>query len=122
MCNRPWRVGVRLSKEERKRIWEQADASRLSVSEFIRRRALGKRITPQSDLRVLAELRRLGGLLKYIHLETRGAYSRDTASAIRALESYARALERKCREKALENTGNESAESGFLDSQSTEQA
>jgi hypothetical protein len=114
MSRRSWRAGVRLSEEERKRIWEQADVSSLSVSEFIRRRALGKRIIAQSDLRILAELRRLGGLLKHIHNETRGIYSKLTADAIRALESYARSLERKHREKE--------PESGLDDSQSTGQA
>jgi hypothetical protein len=57
---------------------------------------------------VLAELRRLGGLLKHVHLETRGAYSQDTANAIRALESYARALERDFREKSAEDKTHDS--------------
>jgi hypothetical protein len=102
MIARPCRIGVRLSEEEHRKIREQADASLLSVSEFIRRRAFGKQIVPQSDLRVLAELRRLGGLLKHIHLETRGAYSALTANAIRALESYARTMKRNRGENPLE--------------------
>jgi hypothetical protein len=99
MITRPKRAAVRLSEEEDRKIRAQADSSLLSVSEFIRRRSLGKQIVPQSDLRVLAELRRLGGLLKHIHLETKGAYSVLTANAIRALEAYARELERSLREK-----------------------
>jgi hypothetical protein len=102
MIARPRRIGVRLSEEERQRIWDQADSSLLSVSEFIRRRALGKQIVSRSDLRVLAELRRLGGLLKHIHLETRGSYSRDTANAIQALESYARLLRRNLEKGGVE--------------------
>jgi hypothetical protein len=50
-------------------------------------------------LAVLAELRRLGGLLKHVHLETRGTYSELTANAIRALEAYARELERSHNER-----------------------
>jgi hypothetical protein len=73
--------------------------SHLTVSEYVRRRVLGKRVVPRADLAVLAELRRLGGLLKYVHLETRGAYSERTAAAIQALEAYTRSLERSHKEK-----------------------
>jgi hypothetical protein len=90
-----------LNAEEQKQILEQAEASSLTVSEFIRRRALGKQIVPKSELitigqltRVLGELRRLGGLLKNIHVETRGRYSEDTRKAIQTLEAYVRELER----------------------------
>jgi hypothetical protein len=77
---------------------EQAEVSRLTLSEYVRRRALGKRIVPKTDLSVLAELRRLGGLLKHIHLETQGTYSELTADAIRSLEAYGRELRRNERE------------------------
>jgi hypothetical protein len=103
MIQRPRRVGVRLNAEERKEIWAQADVSGISVSEFIRRRILGKPVASKADLRILAELRRLGGLLKHIHLETLGAYSHDTARAIRALERYAWTLEKSLRKETLEH-------------------
>jgi hypothetical protein len=93
------RIGLRVSEEERREMEEQAEASRLTVSEYIRRRVLGRRIVPKADLAVLGELRRLGGLLKHIHLETRGTYSELTANAIRALEAYARKVERSHNEK-----------------------
>jgi hypothetical protein len=60
---------------------------------------LGKRVAAQADMAVLAELRRLGGLMKHVHLETRGAYSGLTANAIRALEGYARTLQRSHKER-----------------------
>jgi hypothetical protein len=88
------RIGLRVTEAERAEIAEQAEASRLTVSEYVRRRILGRRIVPKTDLAVLAELRRLGGLMKHVHLETRGAYSELTANAIRALEACARTLER----------------------------
>jgi cytochrome c553 len=37
----------------------------------------------------------LGGLLKHVHNETRGAYSALTAQAIRDLSAYVRALTAK---------------------------
>ena len=92
MAQRLKRIGVRLNEEERNHVWDQAGASALTASEYIRRQILGKRIVSKADLVVLGELRRLGGLLKHIHLETRGRYSADTRNAIQALEFYAREL------------------------------
>jgi hypothetical protein len=94
-----------VSEEERLEIAAQAEISHLTVSEYVRRRVLGKRIIPKTDLAVLAELRRLGGLLKHVHLETRGTYSELTANAIRAIESYARRLERSHNERREGNGG-----------------
>jgi hypothetical protein len=99
MIARPFYVTIRLSEKERQEMREQAEVSHLTVSEYIRRRALGKRVVSQADLAVLAELRRLGGLLKHIHLETKGIYSDLTAKAIQALEAYARTLGRIHQEK-----------------------
>jgi hypothetical protein len=93
------RIGLRVSAAEHLEMKEQAEVSHLTVSEYIRRRVLGKRVAAQADLAVLAELRRLGGLMKHVHLETRGTYSELTANAIRALEGYARTLQRSHKEK-----------------------
>jgi hypothetical protein len=62
-------------------------------------------VASKADLAVLAELRRLGGLLKHIHNETRGAYSALTAQAIRDLSAYARALAEKRRVISTEENG-----------------
>jgi hypothetical protein len=97
-------IGVRVSEEENRQIREQAEMSHLTISEFMRRRVLGKRIVPKTDLGILAELRRLGGLLKHVHNESHGAYSELTADAIRALEAYGRKLERSYNERT-EGTG-----------------
>ena len=91
---RPRRIYARLTVDEYADLKEQADASALSLSEYVRRRVFGRRVTSKVDLRVLAELRRLGGLLKHIHNETGGMYSEDTQDAIQALTAYARNLER----------------------------
>jgi hypothetical protein len=93
------RLGLRVSEEERLEIANHAEISHLTVSEYVRRRVLGKRVAARADMAVLAELRRLGGLMKHIHLETRGTYSELTARAIQALEAYARTLVRNHKER-----------------------
>ena len=47
-------IGVRVSEEENRQIREQAEMSHLTISEFMRRRVLGKRIVPKTDLGILA--------------------------------------------------------------------
>lgn len=93
------RISLRVSEAEASEIKGQAEVSHLTLSEYARRRILGKKIVPQADMNVLAELRRLGGLLKHVHNETRGVYSELTADAIRGLEAYSKTLERAHREK-----------------------
>jgi hypothetical protein len=41
----------------------------------------------RTDATTIRELRRLGGLLKKVHLDSGGAYSRETASALTALRA-----------------------------------
>ena len=89
------RLYLRVTPEEYATIKEQAELSGLSISEYVRKRVLGFHIMPKSELNILKELRRLGGLIKYVHNESRGAYSQETATALNALTSYAHALERE---------------------------
>ena len=88
-------INARLTQEEYEALSADVDCAALSLSEYIRRRIFGKRISSKSDLRVLAELRRLGGLLKRVHIESLGAYRRETEAAINAIKSYAESLEMK---------------------------
>jgi hypothetical protein len=83
---------VRLTEAEREQIASEADVCGVSVSSFIRQRSLGKRVASKTDLRVLAELRRLGGLLKHLHNETKGAYSALTSGCLREIAAYTRNL------------------------------
>jgi hypothetical protein len=88
-------ICLRLSEAEYSRIADELLVCGLTISAFVRKRVFGARVASQADLAVLAELRRLGGLLKHIHNETRGAYSALTAQAIKDLSAYARALSSK---------------------------
>ena len=58
-------VTIRLLADEKQRLVEQADVAGLSLSEYVRRRVFGGRpIVARTTLAVVAELRKLGGLLK----------------------------------------------------------
>jgi hypothetical protein len=79
------RITVRFTEKEREFLTSEAETCGLTISTFVRRRSLGSRVTPKSDLRVISELLRLGGLLKHIHNETKGAYSALTSNCLREI-------------------------------------
>ena len=89
------RVDFRVTREERQEIQEQAEASGLSVSEYVRRRALGRRVASVTDVKMISELRRQGGLLKKIYGESGGMYSEKTAVALENINGFIESLERK---------------------------
>ena len=89
------RVDFRLTREEREEIQEQAEASGLSVSEYVRRRALGRRVDSVTDVKMISELRRQGGLLKKIYSESGGMYSEQTVAALNNINEFIEFLERK---------------------------
>ena len=62
-------VKFRLTADERQFIHEQAAKACVTVSEFVRRRAMGKRLVSRFDDTVLNELRKLGGLQKHLASE-----------------------------------------------------
>ena len=78
-------VNIRTTLTEKNRLKEDADLAGLGVSELIRKWYFGKRIVANVDLAVLRELRRQGGLLKHIHLQSKGMYSGETAQALQAM-------------------------------------
>lgn len=89
------RIDIRVTREERQEIQEQAGVSGLSVSEYVRRRTLGRRVSSVMDVRILSELRRQGGLLKKIFNESNGMYSDKIAVALENISKFIEGLERK---------------------------
>lgn len=88
-------INVRCTHAEKAHLRECADDAALSLSEYVRRRALGRAVFASTDAAVLRELRRLGGLLKHVHTSSGGAYSRDTAAALAAIQAYIERLTRE---------------------------
>ena len=82
------RITIRFDEEEYRAITEDADTAGMSMAAFVRKKCRGNRIASKADLKVLSEVRRLGGLLKHIHNETRGAYSAKTAKAIDEITAF----------------------------------
>ena len=85
-------VGIRFTSDERKFIASESDACGITPSSFMRKKSLGKRVSAKTDLRVLAELRRLGGLMKHLHNETKCAYSALTSDCLKEIAAYIRNL------------------------------
>ena len=86
------RLDVRVAPAEKARLRTIAAAAGITVAELVRARALGRPIVSRTDATTMRELRRLGGLLKKVHTDSRGAYSHATAAALRDLHAAIRAL------------------------------
>ena len=85
------RLNIRLAPGEKQQLCGIARDSGLSVSDVVRLRALGRPVVCRTDATTIRELRRLGGLLKKVHIDSGGAYSAATANALATLT---RAIER----------------------------
>ena len=66
------RIDIRITEEEKATIRDQADRASLTMSEYVRRSALDKRILSTMDQKAAGELSRLGGLQKYLLTQIKG--------------------------------------------------
>lgn len=85
-------VNVRLSAKEKALLQTEAEMTGLTMSTLVRRRCLGHRVIPRSDLQVINELRRLGGLLKVVNLETEFRAGAEVSAALQAIRAYIESL------------------------------
>lgn len=85
-------LNVRVAAMERDAVVAQARACGLTVSSYCRSLILGRVVTSRTDLVTVNELRRLGGLLKHIHNESRGVYSAATAAALNDVRTAIRRI------------------------------
>ena len=82
------RVNLRLPAVEKETIREDASLAGISMSECVRRRCFGLPVTANADKLMIKELRRIGGLLKAVHVQSNGAYSNQTASVLAQVSEY----------------------------------
>src|ERR1035437_8568207 len=66
------RIEIRITEEEKATIRDQANSASLTMSEYVRRTALGKRILSTMDQKAAGELARLGGLQKHLLTQIKG--------------------------------------------------
>ena len=83
------RLTVRFRPDELRELSSQAEISGLSVSELVRRMALKKRVVPITDLKMLSELRRIGGLIKHLFNESNGLYQKKAFTLLNELHAAA---------------------------------
>ena len=83
------RFEMRLTAAERVQLREEADLAGMSISELVRRRTFGKTIHAATDLMMIRELRRLGGLQKYAmnKLALHGEVVDECIATIRAIRA-----------------------------------
>ena len=66
------RLFIRITDAEKSNIRDQAKRAGLTMSEYMRRISLNKRIVSKMDQKALGELARLGGLQKYLLKQIKG--------------------------------------------------
>ena len=69
----------------------------MNPSAYCRARVLGHKVIADTDMNMIRELRRQGGLLKKLHTESSGAYSAETAAALREITIAIQELARRPR-------------------------
>ncbi len=94
--NKTERYEIRWSAEELAVAKRHADMAGLSLSEFVRRVATRQPLVAKSDQETIAELRKLGGLIKHLFGERATgltpAEKRQAWAVVEALDAAAKAL------------------------------
>ena len=91
------RLFIRTTDREKAIIKAQAKKAGLTMSEYMRRTSLNKRIVSKMDQKALGELARLGGLQKYLLMQIKGlpdeeGLRRELNSTLSAVLSAVRTL------------------------------
>lgn len=93
------KLDLRLTLDEKERLKEDAYLAGMSMSALVRARYFGRPIIANTDQVMIRELRRQGGLLNKVHLESDGAYSADTAAALVLISDAIKSISRASRSK-----------------------
>jgi hypothetical protein len=91
------RIEVRITEEEKAILKDQANSASLTMSEYIRRTALNKRVLSTIDQKAAGQLARLGGLQKHLLTQINGlpdeeGLRRELNSTLLAVHNAMRAL------------------------------
>lgn len=80
--NRTAQVRIRFTPDEKAAAEALAQEAGLTLSDYIRKRALGLPVHSKADVQMINELRRIGGLVKHVHNQTDGENSVKTAAVL----------------------------------------
>jgi antitoxin component of RelBE/YafQ-DinJ toxin-antitoxin module len=80
--NKTANVRIRFTPDEKAQATAKAKEAGLTLSEYIRKRAINMPVRSKADEQTINELRRLGGLAKHIHNQSGGIYSKETAAVL----------------------------------------
>jgi uncharacterized protein YaaW (UPF0174 family) len=82
---------LRVTDAEYEKIALDAEASGLTLSEYMRRRALGHVVVSSVDAAMIRELRRQGGLIKH-SINEGSLHTEEAADAYRAVQAAIQAI------------------------------
>lgn len=90
--NKTAQVRIRFTPDEKALAMALASEAGLTLSGYLRRRALGMPVRSKADAQTINELRRLGGLVKQLHQEGGAIPGDATALALAALTEAIRRI------------------------------
>jgi acyl CoA:acetate/3-ketoacid CoA transferase alpha subunit len=76
---------IRCMEDDKKLLQEKARVAGLSLSTFMVRAGLGRRMVNKSDTRMIAELNRLGALQKHLFLEGKRTGDKEYSEVLSAI-------------------------------------
>jgi hypothetical protein len=79
-------LAVRYTPEEAALVRQKAKDVGVTVSEFHRAAALGRRTRSAMDSHIINELRKLGGLQKHLFTQSGGSNSKEHAEILKAIK------------------------------------
>ncbi|MCQ4313896.1 mobilization protein [Pseudomonas stutzeri] len=77
-----WLPAIRCFEEEEALVREKAHDSGMSIGQFMLAAALKRQTRSRIDAHIINELRRLGGLQKYLFRQGDGVHSREYANVL----------------------------------------
>jgi hypothetical protein len=93
------RLNLRVPQTEHDRIKLDAEVANVSVSEMVRSRYFGRAVIASSDEATIRELRRMGGLLKKVNIDSGFAINAETKEIIESINTYILSLIQKNEQK-----------------------
>jgi len=86
------RFTLRWNEAEFEEIKANAEIAHISITAYIRKRVLGLKLRAKIEMKMIAELSRLGSILRRIHTDSQGAYSELTKNMMNEIRDFIKVL------------------------------